>query len=344
VKTRVDAESEAAGGEDELDRGQLLVMRREHVLDRGQLFLARREHLVDRGQLRVARGHDLLQRRDLLARAGGPAVDLHLDAVARRAQGGGVVEELAPLDVSGDQDLGGVLRHQRAVFRVKAAQRRGIVVPAEEALVQRVGPDAVLERGPRQVSEPPAALRRAEPEVPVLPVGERDVVAVAVAPDGAAHDGTGVDVIAPEQPRELELRYGDVAGARAELAPVAVDHPEGGICIEQRHRVADEPGQQPVVGVERQEIVAGRRGNPRVAGGREAGVRLFDDAMSRLAKSGEHLSRPRLRRPVVDDDHLRLGRIALGAGDGVDQIFAVVVTRDDHREPRLCDGAPHGRT
>src|SRR5713226_8767871 len=125
---------------------------------------------------------------------------------------------LASLDVRRDENLGCVLGYQSAVLVIDATQRRRIVVPAQEPLLQRVGTDAVLERRPRQMNESPAALRRAEPEVPVLPVAECDVIAAHVAPDRAAHHGTGVDVIAPEHPWQIELRHDDVALPRAELA------------------------------------------------------------------------------------------------------------------------------
>lgn len=101
------------------------------------------------------------------------------------------------------------------------------------------------------MNEAPAALRRAEPEVPILPVGERDVVPAGVAPHRAAYHGAGVDVVAPEHPRQIELRHGDAAGPRAELAAIAVDHAYGGIDVELRHRLGCEAGEQAVVGVER---------------------------------------------------------------------------------------------
>ena len=220
------------------------------------------------------------------------------------------------------------------MFGVDAAQGHRIVVPAKKSMVQRVGTDAVLERRPRNPKESPAALRGGEPEVPILPIGERDVVAAGVVPDRAAHDRAGVDVVAPEQSREIELGHHDVAAPRAELTPVAIHHARGGIGIEQRHRFRGEAGQQPVVGIERKEVVAGGFFDPAVASGGKSGVRLLDDAMPRLAKRGEHLARARLRRAVVHDDDLRLGGVALDAGDGIDQIVAVVVARDDHGEAR----------
>src|SRR5258706_10778917 len=128
------------------------------------------------------------------------------------------------------------------------------------------------------MNESPAALCRAEPEVPVLPVGEDDVVAIAIAPDGAAHHGAGVDVIAPEQPRQVELRHGDVAGSHTELAAIAVDYAAGWIRIEQSYRFIREAGQQTVVGVEREEGVAAGCSDPAGAGRGEAGRRLVHPA------------------------------------------------------------------
>ena len=110
---------------------------------------------------------------------------------------------------------------------------------------------------------------------------------------------------------------------------------EGRIGLEQRH-LQLELGRQPdVIGIEKRDVLAARRGDAGVACRAGAAVRLADGANA-VAVRGEHARRV-IGRGVVDHDHLQR-RVCLPerAVDGLSHVARVVVRRNDDRN-RLHD-------
>ena len=211
---------------------------------------------------------------------------------------------------------------------------------------QRTWSNPVVERRLVQPFKGPASLGRAEPEIPILPRSQPLVVSPDFFPNSATDDRTTINVVGPQQDREVEIPLLDPSRARAELDPVPVDNPDIRLALQHVDRRLGKTGTYPVVRVQRQKVAPPTGLDPPVSRRRQSSMFLFDHLVARPAQNRQHLQGPRLGGAIVDNDELGCyGGRPLDAGDRLDKKLPVVVTGQDHGEigPRSVVSSSHTR-
>src|SRR5947209_7962783 len=98
--------------------------------------------------------------------------------------------------------------------------------------------------------ETASPLGRRDPEIPVLPSRSAGIIAPASFPNLPPVDGASVDVVGPEESREIELGGRLATFAATELEPVTVAHAHLRLAVEQTNRRREVARGKAVIGVE----------------------------------------------------------------------------------------------
>ena len=174
---------------------------------------------------------------------------------------------------------------------------------------------------------------RADPELPVLQPTHALVVAPEALPQGASHEGAGIEVVATEDGPQVERGDAHASPLSAEELAVPVDHVARRIGGHVRHPLAQQERSEQVVGVEGQDERGPRGTEPVVPRGGEAALGLVQHLVAGALEPLEQGQGPGVGRAVVHDQQLVVGRRgALVAGEGVEGQVPVVVDRHDHAD------------
>lgn len=217
-----------------------------------------------------------------------------------------------------------------------------LFMTGDAALEHASGPPAVPLHDDLDIHTLPAALRKRHPEIPVL---------VSVTELPTAHPEQCVSSYHRRRRQDVQMRNlprvepSPHAQAKLDVAPDLGIPPSkhgGGTCVEGVGERCDRPGDEDIVGIQRENVRSARRRDTGHARRGESAVCLRDDVHALRSQLFEDLQRFGIRRTVVNDDELD-GLLVVCRGDRFTERRAVVEARNHDRHARsLCRDLTHG--
>jgi hypothetical protein len=178
--------------------------------------------------------------------------------------------------------------------------------------------------------------RRGDPEVPIVEAVDVAAIAARGLPHAAAVHAAVSQLVEILQSLQLERAGLDALLDVAEVLPVAVDDTGFRIGVQNARALVQHLGSNQVVGVQRQDVAAQRRGNAGIARRRHAAAGLRHQAHGQRGVLPDQRSDERARvvgAAVVDQHDFEVAEALHGhAGHRFGQERRRVVAGDDHAD------------